>query len=167
MRRNKTGHIKVSDIELRNTTENDLETLFVFQLDKDANYLAAFTSKDPADKTGYMAKWSRLLSDSTVNMQTILVNNEIAGSVVKYEMDGKAEITYWIDKNFWGMGVATSALEKFLIIENVRPIYGRVAFDNFGSQRVLEKCGFEKVGKEKGFANARDKEIEEFIYKLD
>jgi RimJ/RimL family protein N-acetyltransferase len=167
MRRDKTGYIKVSNIELRNTTENDLETLFVFQLDKDANYLAAFTSKDPTNKIEYMVKWTRLLADSTVIMRTILVNNEIAGSVVKYEMEGKAEITYWIDKNFWGMGVATKTLEEFLKTENIRPIYGRVAFDNFGSQRVLEKCGFEKIGTEKGFANARDKEIEEFIYKLE
>ena len=52
-------------------------------------------------------------------------------------------------------------------IENNRPIFGRVAFDNFGSQKVLEKCNFLKIGTDKGFANARQAEIEEFIYKLD
>ena len=51
-------------------------------------------------------------------------------------------------------------------IELTRPIFGRVAFDNFGSQKVLEKCGFVKIGLDKGFANARQTEIEEFIYKL-
>ena len=30
----------------------------------------------------------------------------------------------------------------------------------------LEKCGFVRTGKDKGFANARQKEIEEYIYKL-
>ena len=60
----------------------------------------------------------------------------------------------------------TTALKHFLAIENTRPIIGRVAFDNFGSQRVLEKCGFEKIGNDIGFANARQAEIEEFIYKL-
>ena len=53
----------------------------------------------------------------------------------------------------------------------MRPILGRVAFDNFGSQKVLEKCGFIKIGSDKGFANARQTDrqtdIEEFIYKLD
>jgi len=53
-----------------------------------------------------------------------------------------------------------------LLLEINRPIFGRVAFDNYGSQKVLEKCGFIKVGKDKGSANARQKEIEEFIYKL-
>jgi RimJ/RimL family protein N-acetyltransferase len=41
-----------------------------------------------------------------------------------------------------------------------------VAFDNQGSQKVLEKCGFVKIGTDKGFANARQAEIEEYIYKL-
>jgi ribosomal-protein-alanine N-acetyltransferase len=47
---------------------------------------------------------------------------------------------------FWGKGIATKALTEFLNIETIRPIFGRVAFDNFGSQKVLEKCGFDKVG---------------------
>ena len=57
-------------------------------------------------------------------------------------------------------------LKEFLTIETERPIFGRVVFDNFGSQKVLEKCGFIKIGTEKGFANARQTEVEEFIYKL-
>ena len=90
----------------------------------------------------------------------------IAGSVSKFEMEGEAEITYWIDRNFWGQGIATKALNDFLAIETTRPIFGRVAFDNFGSQKVLEKCGFVKIGTDSGFANARQTEIEEYIYKL-
>ncbi len=48
--------------------------------------------------------------------------------------------------------------------EQISPMYGRVAFDNYGFQRVLEKCGFVKIGKENGFANARQSEIEEYVY---
>jgi RimJ/RimL family protein N-acetyltransferase len=106
------------------------------------------------------------LSDPTVNNQTIIVDNIIVGSIAKFVMEGEAEITYWIDQNFWGQGIASKALKDFLAIETTRPIYGRVAFDNFGSQKVLENCGFVKIGTEKGFANARQTEIEEFIYKL-
>jgi len=159
--------MKKLNMRLEKTKESDLDAMFVFQLDKDANHLAAFTSKDPTNKIEYIEKWTRLLADSTVTMRTIVLSNEIAGSVVKYEMEGKAEITYWIDKQFWGMGIATMALKCFLKIEHVRPIFGRVAFDNLGSQRILEKCGFKKIGAEKGYANAREMEIEEFVYKLD
>lgn len=154
------------DIKLRTTEISDLDFLFQFQLDKEGGYLAAFMPKDPADKVAYIEKYSRLLDDPTVNNQTIIIDNTIVGSIAKFVMGGDTEITYWIDKKFWGQGVATKALKEFLIIETIRPIFGRVAFDNFGSQKVLEKCGFEKVGTDKGFANARQMEIEEFIYKL-
>lgn len=155
-----------SDITLRPTVVADLDTLFEFQLDKKGGYLAAFIPEDPTDKTAYLTKHTRLLSDPTINNQTILVGNVIVGSIAKFVMEGDAEITYWLDRKFWGQGVATKALKNFLDIETIRPIFGRVAFDNFGSQKVLEKCGFVKIGADKGFANARQTEIEEFIYKL-
>lgn len=99
-------------------------------------------------------------------MRTIKVNDEIVGSIAKFIMEGDVELTYWIDRKFWGQGIATAALKDFLKIEQSRPIRARVAFDNFGSQKVLEKCGFVKIGKDKGFANARQAEIEEYIYRL-
>lgn len=145
-------------------TSQDLEQLFLFQLDPQACYQAAFMAKDHADKEAYIAKYTKFLSDPDKNLRTILVNGIIAGSVSKFVMEGHAEITYWIDKQYWGQGIATKALNEFLKIETARPIYGRVAFDNIGSQRVLEKCGFIKVGTDRGFASARQAEIEEFIF---
>lgn len=158
--------INSCEIILRKTEITDLEFFFIFQLDNEANYLAAFTSKDPTDKNAFLQKYTKLLNDRTINMQTIIVENSIAGSIAKFEMEGEAEVTYWIDKKFWGKGVVTKALKEFLKNENARPAFGRVAFDNFGSQKVLEKCNFIKIGTDKGFANARQAEIEEFIYKL-
>ena len=121
---------------------------------------------DSTDKTAYIERYIKYLTDPTINNQTIKLNGNIVGSVAKFMMKDEAEITYWIDKKFWGKGIATSALKIFLNIEIVRPIYARAAFDNFGSQRVLTKCGFIQIGKDKGFANARQAEIEEYIYKL-
>jgi RimJ/RimL family protein N-acetyltransferase len=155
-----------SNITLTKTVEDDLEAFFQFQLDKEANYLAAFTSKDPNDKTAYIEKYTKFVTDPTINMRTIKVSDVIAGSIAKFVMENEAGITYWIDRKFWGQGIATTALSYFLKIEQIRPIFGHVAFDNHGSQKVLEKCGFVKVGKDKGFANARQAEIEEYIYKL-
>ena len=153
-------------IELRDTKKNDLEELFRFQTDAEANFLAAFTAKNPVDKTAYLEKYTKLISDKEIVNKTIFLDGEIVGSIAKFLSKGEAEITYWIGKDFWGKGIATQALKQFLEIENTRPIYGRAAFDNFGSRRVLEKCGFEKIGTDKGFANARREEIEEIIYEL-
>lgn len=154
------------NIQLIKTEKDDLNTFFQFQLDEEANYLAAFTAKDPHDKTAYIEKYSKHLAEPTNHTRTIMVDGVIAGSIAKFVMENDAEITYWIDKKFWGQGIATTALRDFLKIETIRPIYGRVAFDNYGSQKVLEKCGFVKIGTDKGFANARQAEIEEFIYRL-
>ena len=42
----------------------------------------------------------------------------------------------------------------------------RVAKDNVPSIRVLERCGFEVVGEERGFANGRGAEIDELVLEL-
>lgn len=154
------------NITLAEVKKDDLNAFFQFQLDKEASYLAAFTAKDTNDKTAYVERYSGYLTDPSIHMRTIMADGEIAGSISKYVIEEEAEITYWMDRKFWGKGIATAALSAFLQIEQSRPIYGRVAFDNFGSQRVLEKCGFIKIGTDKGFANARQTEIEEYIYKL-
>lgn len=154
------------NIKLRKTVIKDLPVLFEFQLDEEANHLAAFTSIDFKDKEAYLSKYTKLLSNPKINNQTILFNDSIVGSIAKFEVDENNEITYWIDRKYWGKGIATKALELFLIIEKSRPLFASVAFDNYGSQRVLEKCGFIKLGSEKGYANARKSEIEECIYKL-
>ncbi len=165
----KTNNVRIMEhtqLKLRPSEKADLEFFFQFQLDMEATYLAAFTPKDPTDKKAYLEKYTKHMQDPTINMQTILVGETIVGSIAKFELDGDTEITYWIDRNFWGKGIATTALKNLLHIIHTRPIFGRVAFDNFGSQKVLEKCGFVKIGTDKGFANARQTEIEEFIYKL-
>ena len=156
----------INNIQLSKTIEADLYKLFEFQLDKEAIYWAAFTPSNPNDLTAYLEKYKKHIADPTINMQTIKINGEIVGSLAKYVMENEAEITYWVDRKYWGQGIATNALTEFLKTELSRPIYGRVAFDNLGSQKVLEKCGFLKIGNDFGYANARQMEIEEFIYKL-
>lgn len=153
-------------IILRPTIVSDLDILFEFQLDPEGGYLAAFMPANHTDKAAYIAKHSKFLENPDINNQTILADNKIVGSIAKFMMEGSAEITYWIDRDYRGRGIASEALKKFLAIEPARPIFGRVAFDNTGSQKVLEKNGFERAGTDRGFASARQAEIEEYIYKL-
>lgn len=157
-----------SDVLLRDVTMSDLPIFFNQQLDPEANHMAAFTTKDPSDKNAFMAHWAKILGDETVTIQTILFDGQVAGSVLSYEdEDEKPEVSYWIGKPYWGKGVATKALSAFLTHIKVRPLYARAAKDNSASLRVLEKCGFTRIGEGKGFANARSEETEEFMLKLD
>ena len=153
-------------LALRKTEQADLETLFTLQLNKKANYLTGFTPKDPTDRVVYFEKWTKLISNPKINMKTVVIKYLVIGSVINFEIEGEAEISFWIDRKNWGQGIATAALKVFLETEHLRPLHGRVALDNFRSQKVLEKCGPVRTGNEKGFANSRNAEIEEFISRL-
>jgi RimJ/RimL family protein N-acetyltransferase len=157
------------DVLLRDVMMSDLPIFFDQQLDSDANQMAAFTSRDPSDRDAFMAHWTKILGDETITIQTILFDGHVAGSVLSYEDEefGKPEVGYWIGKPYWGKGVATRALSAFLFHVKVRPLYARAAKDNIASLRVLEKCRFTLIGKDKGFSNARGEEVEEFILRLD
>ena len=49
---------------------------------------------------------------------------------------------HWIDRAYWGRGVATEALSAFLCLEPIRPLHAGVAKQNVASIRVLQKYGF-------------------------
>lgn len=149
------------------TTPEDLPMLFRFQAEAEARHMAAFVSGDPADEAAFLAKYRPFLSDPTINMQTIRVEGVIAGSISKFVMHGDAEITYWLGQAFWGRGLATRALRAFLELEPARPLYGRTAFDNLASRRVLTACGFVETGRDAGFAAARNANVEEIIFRLE
>jgi RimJ/RimL family protein N-acetyltransferase len=155
-------------IQLRDATIHDLPIFFEQQRDPDANYMAAFTAKDPENRDAYMARWGKILSDETGIVKAILLDGQVVGQFLSYvdEEIGHPEVGYWIGKSYWGKGIATSALAAFLKDIKERPLYARAAKDNVASLRVLEKCGFVRIGEGRGFANARGKEIEEFILML-
>jgi RimJ/RimL family protein N-acetyltransferase len=152
---------------LRDVVQDDLPVFFDFQLDRDANHMAAFIARDPSDRQAFVAHWNKILADPTTINKTIVCDGQVVGSVSSYEDAGKPEVTYWIGRAYWGQGIATRALSEFLAhVNRARPIYARVAKDNLGSRRVLEKCGFQTIGQSKGFANARGEEIEELHLEL-
>ena len=155
------------DLVLRDVVEEDLPIFFEYQLEPEANQMAAFTAKDPNDQEAFTAHWGRILTAPTVIIRTIAVEGQVVGSVLSYEEEGRPEVSYWIGRAYWGRGIATRALASFLTEVNTeRPINARVAKDNVGSIRVLEKCGFRVTGETTGFANARGEEIEELVMEL-
>jgi len=157
-----------NELLLRDVLSDDLPIFFEQQLNQEANYMAAFTAKDPTDQEDFMAHWHKILANDTCIIKTILFNKQVAGSVSSYEEEGKPEVTYWLGKEYWGKGIATWALKELLAHHSQRrPMYARVSKDNLGSRRVLEKCGFRMISESKGFANARGQEIEELLLELE
>lgn len=155
----------MGEVQLRDIAPDDLPIFFEQQRDTEANYMAAFTSKNPEDRSAFDAHWQKILTNDAIIKQTILHNEKVAGHVLQFEQFGEPEVSYWIGKDFWGKGIATRALNIFLEQVAIHPLFARAAKDNIGSIRVLQKCGFKIVGEDKGFANARGAEIEEYILK--
>ena len=154
------------DLHLRTIFNSDLDHFFRQQLDPDANWMAAFTGKNPADRAAFDAHWRRIMADATILMRTVVQAERVAGYVLSYEEADRTEVSYWLGREFWGVGIATGGLAAFLQLQTERPLHARVAKDNAASLRVLQRCGFQICGEDSGFANARQAVVEEWLLVL-
>jgi RimJ/RimL family protein N-acetyltransferase len=157
----------MSEVVLRPVADADLDVFFDHYRDRVASRMAAFIAGDPEDREAFDAKWSRIRDNPEITVRTIEFGGQVAGHIASFVMHGDLEVTYWVDRALWGRGIATKALGQLLELVGERPIHGRAAADNLGSLRVLEKCGFRRIGEERGFANARGEEIDELVYRRD
>ncbi len=147
---------------LRTATESDLPTLYEQQLDPEATAMAAFPSRD---EEAFYAHTKKIMADKSVIFRVIVRDEQVAGSIGSWEMEGKREVGYWIGREYWGKGIATQALTQYLEVEKIRPLSAHVAKHNVGSKRVLEKNGFKVIGEDK-YRNSAGKEVEEFVLEL-
>jgi RimJ/RimL family protein N-acetyltransferase len=153
-------------VQLRRVRESDLRKFFEYQSDPEARWMAAF-GNDPTAPEAFLDRWIKMLRDPKVDAWTVLLGGRVVGNIVLFELLGEPSVGYWYSREVWGRGVATRGLREFLRRIPTRPLFARVAKDNFSSVRVLEKCGFMEVGKEKGFAPTRNAEVEELIFRRD
>ena len=153
-------------VTLRDVIPSDLPIFFIHQQDPEANWMAAFTSRDPSDRHAFDTHWQRIMSDPTIVIRTILCDGQVVGNIAKFLLFGQPEVGYWIDRAYWGRGIATRALTVFLGIITERPLYAAAAKDNLASLRVLQKCGFVITGCQKSFAEARHADIDEALLEL-
>ncbi len=150
-------------VQLREVQESDLPVFFENQADEAASRLAAVPSRD---REAFESHWARILADPTSTIRTILFDGQVAGNVLSFDRDGLRELGYWISREFWGRGIATAAVAAFLEAETKRPLHAKVAGDNHGSVRVLEKSGFTLIGSERVYDDVRGGEIEDRLYEL-
>lgn len=154
-------------LRLRGTVWNDLDVLFAYQRDPESVHMAAFTVSDPDDRDAFDTRWRRLFSDPSIDARTVTLGDEVVGSVIGFDSEGLREVSYWLGRRYWGFGLATAALSRYLADVATRPLHARTAADNTASRRVLTKCGFTVVGAGRGFAAGRGAEIAEDLWRLD
>ena len=133
---------RFESITIREVESSDLETFYKHQLYSEAIRMAAFCCEDPKDKVIFDAHWDKILNSSQITKRTIVAEGQVAGHISCYPHGENIEVTYWLEREFWGRGLATRALNKMLHLVVDRPIFARAATDNIGSIRVLQKMRF-------------------------
>ncbi len=157
----------VAEVALRPVEDSDLDALFEQMRDPESVWMAAFTVEDPDDRTAFDVHMAKVRTSPEVTTRAVTADGRLVGSVASFVIEGNTEVTYWIDRSFWGQGFAGRALALLLESVPVRPLFARVASDNVRSLKVLQKAGFAITGTEISFANGRNMEIEETILRLD
>jgi RimJ/RimL family protein N-acetyltransferase len=163
----KGGNVLHPVITLRPVVDSDLGPLFDQMRDPESVWMAAFTADDPDDRGAFNAHMARVRSAPDVTHRSVTCDNHLVGSIAAFVIDGRTEVTYWVDRAAWGRGIASRALELLLDLVPARPMYARAASDNAGSLRVLQKSGFRVIGTETSFAPGRNSNIEETILRKD
>ena len=124
---------------LRPVEPGDLPRMYEMQLDTESNRMAATI---PRTAEAFDAHWAKVLVDQGVTARAILVGEALVGTVSCFPRDGADHVGYWIDRAYWGMGIASRALHLLLQEVTKRPLIATAATSNGASLRVLQKCGF-------------------------
>ncbi|WP_394496799.1 GNAT family N-acetyltransferase [Shewanella sp. ENK2] len=131
-------------LQLRSVKSEDLEHLFQFQCDPEANEMADFPARD---RNAFFEHWyQNILSNPAIAAQTIIADDVVIGSIVLWQSENQWLLGYWVGREYWGKGYATNALRLFLSAHSTRPIFAEVAQHNVGSIAVLNKNGFTPMG---------------------
>lgn len=154
-------------IRLRPLRDADLDDLFRWEGHPEAIGMAAFTRPDRTDRKAFEAHYRRVRADESNTLLAIERDARFVGTIGSFTLGGEREITYWIDPELWGRGIASHAVGLFLEHERQRPLYARVAQHNLGSSTVLARNGFRKVGEEVSWAAGVGRHVTEHIYRLE
>jgi RimJ/RimL family protein N-acetyltransferase len=149
----------MTDVQLRDVEDADLHVFFEHQREEEAVRRAQFPSRD---REPFLTHWrTKVLGNPTGSAQTVTLDGEVAGNIVAWSENGRRFVGYWLGQRFWGRGVGTAALRQFIEREQTRPLYADVFVGNTASVRLLERCGFRRVGVD------HDDDLEFVVLRLD
>ncbi|WP_232703239.1 GNAT family N-acetyltransferase [Halobacterium wangiae] len=140
-----------NEVTLRTVEEADLE--FVQRVRNDPAVRQPLTLNRPANAEQIEAFFENAISSEDGAALLVCREEEPMGMVALFSEDdvtGTATIAYWLDPEFWGNGYATEAvglLVEYAFAERrLHKLRAEVVEPNDGSQRVLEKLGFQREG---------------------
>lgn len=135
------------NLSLRYIENDDLENIARLANDRD---IAKTTTSLPYPYTISDAKtWHAYVSRTdTEHVFAIINKKRLVGVIglVQESEHSRAELGYWLGKEYWNFGFATGAVEMIIgyafSVLKVNKIYSQVYKANSASSKVLEKNGF-------------------------
>jgi len=126
----------------------------------------------PYDKEAGEAYLNSILNDNPTKVFAIEVNGEVVGSIGIFPQadihEKNAEMGYWLSEKYWRNGIMTKAIAEILDYGfrtfDITRIFARPFSTNLGSQRVLEKAGFELEARLKKALFKNGEYLDELIY---
>ena len=143
-------------LELRELSLNDAEEIFLLRSDKTVN---AFIDRKPAASIDDARQFINLIISNQNNNQSVMWtitlkdDPKLIGTIVCYHIEkenDKAEIGYELLPSYHGQGIMHEALLKVIDFGfktlGLKIIEADVRTDNLASIKLLDRCGFAKVG---------------------
>lgn len=126
-------------VRLRPVEPGDLPRMYDLQLDPESNRMAVTI---PRTREAFDSHWAKTLEDPRNAARVILVGDAVVGTISCFPADGHDHVGYWIERAYWGMGIASRALQLLLQEITRRPLRATAATGNGASLRILRNCGF-------------------------
>ncbi|WJX54635.1 hypothetical protein P8452_40496 [Trifolium repens] len=151
----KEERIDLTEITLRTLLLSDLDDLMVWTTDEK---VAKFCSWEPYTSKDDGVKFIENIPNKFLWCKAICLNDRAIGCVSLFSREPddicrnkSAELGYVLGSKYWGKGIVTYVVKQvvkvaFSELTNLERLEAFVDVENVGSQRVLEKAGFQKEG---------------------
>lgn len=139
---------------LRELLPSDLDRLVSLANDENVSRYLVYTFPYPYTKADADWWFNTGSKQHGATTRVIEYQGEFSGLVGITPQSGwrdhLGEIGYWVGKEYWGKGIATSALQQMTDFGfsslQLKKLYASVLAPNVASMRVLAKCAYELEG---------------------
>jgi RimJ/RimL family protein N-acetyltransferase len=149
----KENSIDLTQIRLRPFNLSDLDDLMVWKTDEKVD---KFSFGEPYTSKEQGINFIENIAPKFQLCKAICLNDRAIGSILIYpsydkSRNNSAELGYVLGSKYWGKGITTCAVKQFVKVvfsefSHLERLEALVDVENVGSQRVLEKAGFQKEG---------------------
>ncbi len=164
----------IENISLRAWATSDIDNLLKYANNPNIAKNMTNAFPHPYNQEAGEAFIAMANSKKPVSIFAICLNNEAIGGIgvhAQQDIHEKcAELGYWLAEPFWGKGITSKVVLKMIDFAfnnfDIIRLYARPFSSNIGSQKVLEKCGFNLEARLKKSIYKNGVYLDELIYSI-